>query len=214
MKVSEQISMLLDVGSVDYISRERAAELFSQQFGVELFDLLEFNPLQSSLVVTLREDADPSESWEKTAKAIAVIDNVEDVVFEGDLLAEVNRFYKTAGKGIGFAVGMALAVSILFTILSVQSVIRQREEFIQIITLSGGTSWMARGPFVALGGYYGIISGIAASCMLASFGWFIEVGWGIGSVFPVWWIPALIMGGVCISMISAGWAAGRRIRKV
>lgn len=213
VEITQQILALPDVGQVKYISPEKAAELFSQQFGVDLYDLIESNPLPSSLVLTLKEEADPANSWAKTADLIAGFDKVEDVVYEGNLLAEVDRFYKTAGMGIGLAVVLTLIVSFVFTILSVQSAIRSKEELIQIITLSGGTRSMARGPFIALGGYYGIISGLTASCIMALLGWFIKVGWGLGSILPAWWIPVWIMGGACFGMIGAGWAAGRRIKK-
>jgi hypothetical protein len=73
---------------------------------------------------------------------------------------------------------------------------------------------MARGPFVALGAYYGVLSGIAASAVVLVFGWFVRIGWGLGSVTDIWWIPVLIASGALIGMIGSGWAASRSIRKV
>ncbi|NQU06239.1 MAG: hypothetical protein HQ568_09125 [Calditrichaeota bacterium] len=212
--VAGKINELPAVGNVEYISAEMAAKRFSEQFDVDLFDLLEFNPLPPSLVVSLKDDADPTESWEATAVAIAELDSVFDVVYEGELLASVNRFYRNAGRAIGAAVALALIVSIFLTIMATQNVIRSREDFIQVVTLSGGTAGMARGPFVALGAYYGVLSGITASAVVLAFGWFIRIGWGLGSATDIWWIPILITSGALIGMIGSGWAASRSIRKV
>ncbi len=205
-----RIKLLTDVDEVRYISKTAAAERFSEQFGEDLFELLEFNPLPASLVVTLEEDADPSHSWGRIAGLIEGMEGVDDVVYEGKLLAAVNRFYRTTGAGVMAAVGVTLIVSVILTILAVQSAIRSKEEFIRIVLLCGGTGLMARGPFIALGGYYGIISGLVASGVMALVGLFIVMGWGIGSVLPPVWIPAQAALGCLVGMIGAGWAAGRR----
>ncbi len=214
IKIADRIEGMADVAGVIYISKELAAQRFGEQFGEDLFDLLEYNPLPSSLVVTLKKDANPAKSWARTSDAIAAIPGVDDVVYEGDLLASVSKFYQNVGTSVGIVVGLALIVSLVLTILSVQNAIRSKEDFIRIVALSGGTNLMARGPFIALGGYYGLISGLTASGVIALLGWIIRFGWGLGSTLPLWWIPALMLGGALIGMIGSGWAAGSRIRRI
>ncbi|MDP8239898.1 MAG: permease-like cell division protein FtsX [Candidatus Hatepunaea meridiana] len=212
--IARQIKALTDVEEVTYVSKTAAARRFTKQFGEELFDLLEYNPLPASYVVKLKRDADPSKSWERTSIAIEEIPGVDDVVYEGDLLLSVDRFYRSFGTVVAIAVMAALIVSMLLTILSVQSVIRSKEEFIRIVTLSGGTRWMARGPFVMLGAYYGIISGLFAAGVISLISWIISISWELGTVMPLWWLFLIVAIGAVFGMIGAGWAAGRRIREV
>ncbi len=213
MEMAREIEGMKDVDHVSYVSKELAARRFRAQFGDDLFDLLEYNPLPSSLVVILKGDADPLKSWRRSSEAIAAIPGVDDVVYEGDLLAKVDRFYRTTGLGVGIAVGLTLIVSLVLTMMSVRSVIRSRKEFIQIVSLSGGTNFMARGPFVVLGGYYGFVSGLIAAGIVLLIDWIVKFAWGLKPSMMLWWIPAFLVCGVCIGMIGAGWAAQRQIRE-
>ena len=73
---------------------------------------------------------------------------------------------------------------------------------------------MARGPFVVLGVYYGIASGLFASLILTAAVEVIRLGWEIVIPIPLWWSAGLMVVGIFIGMIGAGWAAGRRIKEV
>jgi len=208
------VAALPEVGTVVYISREEAARRFSEQFGDELLDLLEFNPLPLSLVVTLSGDADPEVSWDRVARTIATLDGVDDVVYQGDLLARVSSFYRSAGVALAAAVGAALILSLIFTTLSVHAAIRSREEFIRIVSLSGGSKTFVRAPFIVLGGYYGVVSGLIAAGASALLLWMIGIGWNIDAALPVSWGAAQVLAGVCVGMVGAGLVAGRRISSV
>ncbi|NQT33766.1 hypothetical protein HQ587_01145 [bacterium] len=221
LDISKNIRSLKNIEDVRYITKQAAAERFEDLFGEDIVELLDYNPLPTSLVISMTRDADPFRSWEKTSQAIAEMPGVVDVVYAGELLAKVSRFYHSTGSSVAIVIGVALIVSVLFTVLSVQSAILSRDEFIQIVTLSGGTSWMARGPFVALGGYYGLVSGITASIVMAIVGWFVGMGWdvdpaeaGLSLNMSIRWDYAtLIAAGVLLGMFSAGWTASRRIKR-
>ena len=209
-----RIKSLPRVVSVTYVSKEEAARRFVEQFGSEVFDLLEYNPLPPSVIVTLDPRSDPSATWEATARAIGQIQGVDDVVYQGKLLADVRRFYRQAGLALLAVIIGALAVSLFFTILTVHNAIRVREEFIRVIAFSGGTRAMARGPFIATGAIYGVVSGAMASVFVELLVRLVKSGWGIESRAPIWWFPAMLGAGVIIGIFGAGWAAGRRIRDI
>ena len=42
----------------------------------------------------------------------------------------------------------------------------------------------------------------------------VRLGWEIELPIPLWWSVGLMVVGVVIGMIGAGWAAGRRIKEV
>lgn len=208
----DSISRFEKVNSLRYISQAEAAERFEEQFGEEVFDLLGYNPLPPSLVITLDEDADPSITWKAVADGISELEMVEEVVFEGDILAKVESFYRRAGSIAGIIIAVMLVVSLTFTILTVLSSINAREQFIRVVAMSGGSRAMAQGPFIAMGGYYGLVAAVFAIGVVSGIKWLLLVGWGAESVVRTWWIPGIIGLGLLIGIVGAGWAAGRRIK--
>ncbi len=209
-----QVSALPYVGSVRYVSKDDAAKRFSDQFGDDVFDLLEYNPLPISLVVALKTGADPASSWERTASSLRSLEHVEDVVYQGELLAQVNRFYNRGGRGVLVAIAITLILSLIFTVLTVYSAIRSREDFIHILLLCGGSRSMARGPFVALGFYYGMVAGLFAAGISTGLVHLLKLGWSMEVDIPLLWLPLFSAVGIVIGMIGAGWAAGRRIQDI
>ncbi len=212
-KLIEQVKGYEHVQTVEYVSKKEAAERFLDQFDQDIIDALGYNPLPPSIVISMSQDADPSKSWAKIAGRTANLDGVEEVVYEGELLAKVDQFYKRAGKFGLTGVGMMILISMIFTILTVMGSIRSRERFIRIVAMSGGSRMMAQGPFIAMGGYYGLLAGILAALIVAGVRFGFIVVWGPDAEVVCWWIPAIAGGGLIFGIIGAGWAAGRSIRE-
>ncbi|MDP8227965.1 MAG: permease-like cell division protein FtsX [Candidatus Electryoneaceae bacterium] len=214
MELMDVVSSIEQVKSVRYVSPDEAAERFTRQFGGEMFELLEYNPLPSSFVVTLKQESDAATSWAQTALLMEHLEGVDDVVYQGELLSQVDHFYSRGGLGVIIVLGTTLLLSMAFTAMTVYSAIRSREDFIHIVLICGGSWTMARGPFVALGVYYGIASGLFASVMLKVAVEVIRLGWEITVPIPLWWSAGLMVVGILIGIIGASWAAGRRIKEV
>lgn len=212
--LSDHILQMEHVSGVEFISQLDAANRFKEEFGEDILDLLGQNPLPMSLVISLTELADPAITWEKIALEISGFDSVDEVVYDGEILAKMDKFYQSAGLIVGSGVLGMLIISITFTIMTVMGSIRAKEKFIQIVSLSGGSRMMARGPFVALGGYYGLTAGLAATGIVYFVRWFLIVVWGEDVSGVTIWIPSLIALGVSIGIFVAGWTAGQRIKQI
>jgi len=211
--LSDHILQMEQVSSVEYISQDKAANRFKEQFGEDILDLLGKNPLPKSLVIKLAEDADPSVTWQNIAHEISAFTNVDEVVYDGEILAKMDKFYQSTGLIVGSGVLGMLIISITFTIMTVMGSIRAKEKFIQIVALSGGSKTMARGPFVAMGGYYGLTAGFMAIAIVYFVRWFLIVVWGDDVSGVLIWIPSLIALGISIGVFVAGWTASQRIKQ-
>ncbi len=208
----EQIRQLEAVSEVQYVSKEQASRRFSEQFGPELFELMGYNPLPASFIVRLKPESDPSVTWETAAKQMRDLKGIEDVVYQGDLLASVDRFYRRAGIISIIIFSMMAIISLLFTVMTVVGVIKSRHGFIRIIALSGGSRMMASGPFVAMGFYFGLISGVFALFIVYITSWIIGAVMGIGSALTMEWALAVFGLGILVGTSGAALAARRYIR--
>lgn len=208
----EGIRHLESVDEVRYISRDMAVKKFSEQFGPELFELIEYNPLPASFVIKLAADADPSESWKTTSEAVQNMKGIEDVVYQGELLASVDRFYRRGGVIAVIAVTLMMLVSLLFTVMTVVGVIKSRQGFIRVIALSGGSRLMACGPFVVMGIYFGLISSTIAAMIVYIIDWVVSVVLGLPISLTLDWALVVYIAGILVGVSGSGWAAWRHIR--
>ncbi|MFC2150488.1 cell division protein FtsX [Calditrichota bacterium] len=209
-----EIEQLPHVAGVRYISPEEAARRFSHQFGEDILQLLTANPLPPSIVVSMNENADPLVAWRMTAMSLSGMKNIDDVVYQGDLLKAVNSVYTKFGLGALIALGTALCISLFFTALAVKGSIRAREDFIRIVALSGGSRAMLRGAFVMLGGYYGMFAAVIAGVAVWIIVKVISVGWGFQPQMPIYFYAGFLPLGMLIGMFGAGVSAQKRIRRV
>lgn len=214
INIMNQVHNLPGVSSVKFISREEAAHRFSEQFGEEVFDLLEYNPLPMSVVVTLNPGSDPVSGWQTTADQIADLPYVFDVVYQGELLAQVERLYERGSRIVIAVIAIALILSLMFTVLTVYGAIRSREDFIHILLLCGADRSTVNGPFIAVGFYYGVVAGLIAAMISVAMSELVMLGWGIDVSIPLNLLPLFPAAGVVIGAAGAGWAASRRIKDI
>jgi len=201
-----------EVQTVTYISPEAAAKRFQQLFDRDVVELLGVNPLPPSVILILKKNADPGASWERIANSLKKLNGVEEVVYQGEMLAELNRFFHSAWRAAGATLAGVLFFSFLFTILTVAGQIKSREEFIRVVVLSGGGRWLAQGPFIFMGVYYGLVAGLLALSLMVCFGFIIEAGWSIEASLPLEWTPAFPLVGMVIAVSASAWTAGRKIK--
>ncbi len=213
-RVIEEAGKIDRVVGVRYITRDEAAERFKTQVGGDLLDVLGYNPLPPSIVVKLSGTMSQKEGWRLVTKTLEKMEGVDEVVYQGDLLQELDEFYSRASRTLGMLIGGAVLLSLIFTGLTVAAAIRSRHKFIQIVLMCGGSRLMARGPFVALGGYYGAVAGVTGGVLTAIILWLATLGWELDARLPLEWAPLMVAAGVLIGSVTAGWVAGRKIRTV
>lgn len=214
-QIAAQVRLIPNIAAVRFISKGEAARRFNDQFGSELFDLVEHNPLPSSLIITLSRRANSATTdWEAVAASVRRISGVEDVAYQGSLLAQMRAFLRRMGELLVGMLIVALALSLGLTVITTVSAIRSRDEFLRVIAFAGGTRGMAWSPFLALGAYYGLCAGVFAVLGVETLARLVYWGWSLKAPAPWWWAPGILSAGILLGVTGAGWAAARRITQV
>jgi len=78
----EELENFNYIRSVDFISKEEAAETFIKETGEDFREILSYNPLPASFIVTLNFDEVASDSLHLVADQIASLEWVDEVVFK------------------------------------------------------------------------------------------------------------------------------------
>ncbi len=182
-KLKSEISGRADVSAVEYVSKEKAANLFRDQMASYAPDLMsdaEFaTPFPASLQIRLRSsEADDANvaALENLAKDLMKRDGVEDVSYGQSWVRNYASFVGVI-QSFGAAIGLILLFGSVFIVgNSIRTLISGRREEIEILELIGATSKNIRRPYVVEGVLLCGVSALAAVGVNAVlYGWQISV---------------------------------------
>lgn len=173
LKIERSVQQLPEVKAVEYISREKALQIFKEKhkddptIGKALQELND-NPLSASINVKANDPKDYGviSSYLENEKFKDVVDKI---TYSQNQLA-INRLVKIVdtAKAGGIAVTFALAlIAAIVAFNTVRLAIYSNREEIGIMRLVGGSNMFIRGPYVVEGVIYGIISAVAALIVIA-----------------------------------------------
>ncbi len=173
LRVKSSLEKLPEVASVEYVSKEKALELFrarheDDQLTLQALDELAYNPLGARLNVLAKN---PSQ-YESVVRFIE--SQAESSLEGGGIIKKVNykqnkevidrlsRLIAGAEK-LGLAVAIILIlISVMITFNTIRLVIYTSREEIAVERLVGASNFYIRGPFVISGMLYGAIAAIIA----------------------------------------------------
>lgn len=164
--IENQILSLEGVESVRFISKEEAAKIFQNEFGENIFKVLDFNPLPASYKIILREGYRTPEKAEAIHKQIMEIDGVDNIAYRRELLEFLDKRVKMLST-IGLGVGIFLAISAIFLVSNtIRLTIYAKRKSVQTMKLVGASRWFVRTPFIIEGILQGFVGGLIASVIL------------------------------------------------
>lgn len=172
LKIERSLRSLAEVKEVEYVSREKALQIFKERHKddatiAKALEELGENPLSASLNVKAK---DPKEY----SAIAAYLENeqfktvVEKVTF-GQNQGAINRLVKIIDTAdtMGIAMTLALAlIAIIVTFNTVRLAIYSNREEIGIMRLVGASNAYIRGPYVVEGVLYGAIAAVVVFALV------------------------------------------------
>lgn len=168
LAVKESLESLPEVKDVEYISSDRALEMFRERHKddpviTQTLQELNTNPLEPSLNITARMP----EQYPAIASYLNA-PNLKDrfskvTYFENQsVIDRLIRIVSTVNRG-GFALTVVLAaIACIVVFNTVQLAIYSMRDEISIMRLVGASNLLVRGPFVVEGVIAGVIAGVAS----------------------------------------------------
>lgn len=162
------------VASVAYISKEKAAEEFTQALGQDFLSLLAYNPLSASLEVRLNAAWTSTDSIAAVAKRMQQLPQVSEVHYEASLVELVNQnANKISILILGFSLIMSFIALVLINNTMRLSIYASRFN-IKTMQLVGATRSFARRPFMRKAARHGICSALIAIGLILVAVWFVQ----------------------------------------
>jgi cell division transport system permease protein len=164
-EIGARLQQIEFVESISYISKDSAAVIFQEEFGVGGESLASLRFLPASFRLIISGDVDIEVADEKVSE-ISGWSGVEEVKFNLALLQMLqSRIELTAITGGAIAIMVVLAaIALVFN--TIRLTIYSKRELIRAMKLVGATNGFIRRPFLIEGMIQGLIAGIAASGLL------------------------------------------------
>jgi cell division transport system permease protein len=161
--LKRRIFTINGIDSVRYVSKTDAAEIFKQQFGKDIFEILDENPLPPSFQVKLKPTFRSTINAKKISDQIRQLEGVDEVFYRQDLLIILEKYMRVfliVILGIGILLGTGAVFLVSNTI---KLIIFSRSNILEIMKLVGATRRFIRRPFLIEGILQGLIGGSLAS---------------------------------------------------
>ena len=155
-----------DVKQINYLTKEDAAEIFSQEIGEEFVGFLGYNPLLDAISVQLFSDKIDIYSIEKFIKNLSNFDFIEEVEYDKPLVDALNTNFEKIGLWILILSIVFFVTSFVLINNSIKISIYSKRNIIKTMQLVGATSRFIRKPFIWTYVKISFISSIASIILL------------------------------------------------
>ncbi len=200
--------------STEYVSKEEAAEEYSQDIGEDFMEFLGHNPLQNSIDVYMNADYVSGEQVEEIAEDISSKAFVDEVIYDQPLISLLNDNIKKISFWVLIISGIFTFIAVLLINSSIRLAVYSKRFIIKTMQMVGATKWFIRRPFIWQSVKLGIIGAILALIGMAAVLFYLNRSFpDLQLLGDVKILAALFVGifltGVVISWMSTFFATSR-----
>lgn len=220
MSLKERVEQMSFVKHVDYISKEKAAEIFTEDLGEDFVGFIGYNPLYPSLMVNFNVSLLPDNSTEVLDYFCAEVgaqEGVTGVTYQENVVSELREvFYKLSWFLIVF-----VALLMLITVVLIASLIRiaiySSREAIATMRMVGATAGFITRPFLWRSILFGAVGGLIAAALTILTLWVFGNQFELALIAPEHWLwygiiaVALVVAGILIAYLSTAVTVRRYI---
>ncbi len=165
LDIISQLNQFEEVNSSRLITKDEAAKIFENEFGENIFDILDYNPLPYGSVIEISPDKNNSLDVNLFSKKILNIDGVDEVRFQGKLISIIERYYRFFFIFLTLISSLILFATIILISNTIRLTIYARKDLIKVLKLAGATNNFIKIPFLLEGIFEGILGSIIASLL-------------------------------------------------
>ncbi|TDQ33199.1 cell division protein FtsX [Zeaxanthinibacter enoshimensis] len=183
-----------------YVSKEEAAEAYSEEIGEDFMEFLGENPLKNSVDITLKADYVSTLQIEEIAAELAEKDYVEEVSYDRPLIALLTENVKRISFWILVASALFTGIAVLLINSSIRLSIYSKRFIIKTMQMVGATKMFIRRPFIWTNLRLGMLGAVLALLMLGASLYYLDLN------FPELGLlqDEVLLGGLFIGVFTLG----------
>lgn len=150
------------ISSVEFISKDKAAEIFLKDTGEDFRKILDYNPLPASFTVYLKKEYTAADSLDKIISDLGKSEFVSEVVSKMEFLQKVITFTSKIRIYIFALTGFMLLVSVYLVFSTVKLILNSKYEELETMKLVGAKLSTIKLPILLNIIFAGLLAGIIA----------------------------------------------------
>ena len=147
LEIINELNAFEEINSTRLITKDQAAKIFEDEFGENIFDVLDYNPLPYGSIVEISPRNDNSFNISLLSGKILNNDGVDEVRYQGRLISLVERYYRFFYIFLTLISCLILFATIILISNTIRLTIFARKDLIKVLKLSGATNNFIKLPF-------------------------------------------------------------------
>jgi len=193
--------------TAEYISKEDAAEQYSEDIGENFVEFLGYNPLQNSIDIHLKADFVSPEQIEQIAGDLASKTYVEEVSYDKPLIELLNDNARKISLWILVACAIFTVIAVLLINSSIRLSIYSKRFIIKTMQMVGATKTFIRRPFIWTNIKLGMVGAVVALIALGILIYYINKNFPELNLFSEYMILIILFVGVFGLGVIISWAS-------
>ncbi|MDZ7623255.1 MAG: permease-like cell division protein FtsX [Ignavibacteriaceae bacterium] len=159
-KMLSELQGKIYTDSVEFISKDKAAEQFVKETGEDFRKILDYNPLPASFVVQISESYAISDSLNNIISDLSGLESVDEVVFKEGFIYKLLNYIDTVKVYIFLITLLVSIIAIYLVYATIRLIIHSRMIDFETMKLVGAKLSTIRIPVIVNGLIAGLVSGI------------------------------------------------------
>ena len=154
------------VRQINFINKDKALEIYQDEFGENAIEMLGYNPFPMSNVIYLSKKNFSFERIDRLLEQLKNTKEISSIYYQGNLVSKIESIFNLFVGSVKVLVAVALIISIIFITNTVKLTIYSRSELVRTLKLIGATNTFVKTPFILEGILQSIIgTGIACGLL-------------------------------------------------
>jgi len=169
--LKDKIRTIGGIKSITFVSKEEAAKIFEEDFGKDMLEILESNPLPASLRINIYEEYKSLDRINKITSQIAELPKIQEIIFPEKNVEILDR--NTSGfLFVNLMILILISVTSVFLVSNtIRLVISAKRKDIETLSLLGASKSFIKAPFIIEGFIQGIAGGLISVGILYLIFW-------------------------------------------
>ncbi len=178
--ITHQIETQPLVKNATLVTKEDALQIYQDEFGENVLEMLGDNPFPPSCIIKLHEIKFSVTQAASLIEKIKKIKGVSSIYYQGGLISKLETLYEYFLISMKIMVTIILVISIIFITNTVKLTIHDRSELIRNLKLIGATNFFVKIPFII----EGMLQSIIGVCL--AYGVLILMINGLNNILNDW----------------------------
>jgi cell division transport system permease protein len=168
-KLISSIKTIGGIKNVKYISKNEAAKLFAEEFGQDVLEVFDYNPLPASFKISLYDEYKTTERIERIKTELKQFNEIDEIIYAQKNLEILERNSNSL-VFLNLSLLIIIGFSSVFLINNtIKLMISAKKKTIELMKLIGATKETIRTPFIFQGILQGLVGSLLAVLLLQLF---------------------------------------------